>query len=149
MTDENIENREDSLRVYEVGYLLLPSIPEEKLAEHVATLKKFVADGSGKLISEENPQSRPLAYEMVKSIGTRNEKFNSAYFGWMKFELPAESIAPLQEQLTAHEAVLRFLLIKTTREATYVPRRIEQEVSSEESETPEVLDKKIDELVQE
>lgn len=151
MTD-TIDNREDSLRVYEVGYLLLPSIPEEKLADQVLALKKFIADGDGKIISEENPYSRTLAYEMVKTVGTRNEKFRSAYFGWIKFEIPAESVPALQTALKSSESILRFLLIKTTREETYVPRRSEEEVAENVEETPvaaQAMDTKIDELVEE
>jgi ribosomal protein S6 len=160
MTEE-IENKEGSQRVYEVGYLLLPSIPEERLSENSDAIKKMISDVSGTIISQGDPQFRNLSYEMVKTIGTRNEKFRTAYFGWIKFETDAENIAPLQEKLKMTDAILRFLLIKTVREDTLSSfARAEEmavesdgeDVSAPESEADTVapdeeIDKSIDELV--
>ncbi len=160
---EDIENKEDAQRVYEVGYLLLPSIPEERLSESVDAVKKMIADASGTIISQGDPQFRNLSYEMVKTIGTRNEKFRTAYFGWIKFETDAENIIPLQEKLRMTDAILRFLLIKTVREDTLSSfaraEEIEAESPDEDGSVSDIdtdtdatapdeeLDKSIDELV--
>lgn len=156
MTDEMIENAES--RIYEVGYLLLPSIPEEQVSKHVSSIKKMIEDAGGRFISEEDPRLRHLAYDMTKQIGTRNESFKSAYFGWIKFELPAGETVPLKVKLDGLEHILRFLLIKTVREITYVPRVVAEEEttqegqSGEEASSPvvaEELDKSIDALIAE
>lgn len=112
----------DGLRIYEVGYLLLPSIPEEKVPEHVTAIKGVITQAGGTFISEEDPTSRRLAYEMVKRIGTKNERFRSAYFGWVKFEVNGEELPAVKEKLDSMESILRSLIVKTVREDTYVPR---------------------------
>ncbi len=163
MTDNNIEKEEGNSRVYEVGYLLLPSIPEEKISDLVSAIKKMIAEAKGEIISQGDPQSKTLSYEMVKTIGTKNERFRTAYFGWIKFEMDAENILGLQEKLRATQEILRFLLIKTVREDTtssFV--RIDEEDATPSTEEPlakisedsstedvstEELDKSIDEMV--
>ncbi len=145
-------------RIYEVGYLLLPSIPEEHLAKEVSEIKKLISDAGGEFISEEDPKLRPLAYEMVKLVGTRNEKFRSAYFGWVKFETTAPEVLVLKEKFDSKESILRHLLVKTVREDTYVPRGLatdedgaqSEEVSSERvMVSPEEGEKVVDPIITE
>jgi ribosomal protein S6 len=161
MTEEMIEKDEN--RVYEVGYLLLPSIPEEQVSNHVSTIKKLIEGAGGEFISLEDPKLRHLSYEMKKLVGTSNTAFRSAYFGWVKFEMPAEGALNLKVELDKNENILRYLLIKTVRESTYVPRvavRGEDATVADSSETTtplpvvaeahvvaEDLDKSIDALV--
>ncbi len=133
MTTET--NSVDS-KVYEVGYLLLPSISEEQLPDHVSEIKKLIDAGEGVLISEENPKFRHLAYEMTKLIGTRNEKFTSAYFGWIKFEMTGENLLTLKAKLDAYQEVLRYLVIKTVRENTFMSNSLDVKDEKEEI-TPE------------
>ncbi len=161
MTEDHIEKNEgDSLRVYEVGYLLLPSIPEEQVSQNTEAIKKMIADVSGTVISQGDPQFQTLSYEMTKTVGSKNQDFKSAYFGWIKFEAPAESIPTLHDNLKSAENILRFLLIKTVRENTFMGLSktfTEEKDSSEEatSEAPasessqEDIDKSIEELVTE
>ena len=131
MIEEGSENR-----VYEVSYLLLPSIPEEQVPSHVSEIKKMIEGAGGQFISDEDPKLRHLAYEMTKLVGTRNERYKSAYFGWVKYEAPAQSAIDLKTQFDAKEEILRHLIIKTVRENTYVPAEI---VSDEVIDTPEAL----------
>lgn len=123
-------------RVYEVSYLLLPSIPEEQVPTHVAEIKKMIEGAGGQFISEEDPKLRHLAYEMIKLVGTRNERYKTAYFGWVKYEAPVESAISLKTQFDAKEEILRHLIVKTVREDTYVPTVIAEE---EVLDTPEGL----------
>lgn len=161
MTEDHIEkNEEGSLRVYEVGYLLLPSIPEEHILKNTEAIRKMIADVSGNVISQGDPQLRNLSYEMARSVGSKNQTFKSAYFGWIKFEAPAESIPTLHENLRSTENILRFLLIKTVRENTFMGlskiSAEEKDLSDETSEdvsvaesSQEEIDKSIEKLVTE
>lgn len=135
MTDEMIEGGNEN-RVYEVSYLLLPSIPEEQVPTHVAEIKKMIEGAGGQFISEEDPKLRHLAYEMIKLVGTRNERYKTAYFGWVKYEAPAQSAIDLKVLFDAKEEILRHLIIKTVREDTFVPTVVEEE---EILDTPEAL----------
>jgi ribosomal protein S6 len=160
---EDLNEAEDSTRVYEVGYLLLPSIPEEHIPEAVTAIKAVIKGAHGVSLSEEDPRLRPLAYEMTKHIGTENVRFNTAYFGSMKFEVVGNELPTIKAGLEALDSMLRFLIIKIGREQVHISRPVS---TNEDVETvgdlpvqageaqfvPEVssqdeLDKSIDALV--
>jgi ribosomal protein S6 len=105
--------------VYELGYLILPSIPEDSLSEVVTRLKSIFTKANGTEIASENPFKLDLAYSMSKAVGSRKYVVQEAYLGWMKFELEPESIPALNEEVKKVEEVLRFLLIKAPRETTF------------------------------
>ena len=129
MTDKenNIENNgksgKDTLKVYEVGYLLLPTLPEEKLGEEVASVRNLIEKNNGSFISEDFPKRKVLAYEMDKVIETKKFKFKEGYFGWVKFEVGSDAISNIEKGLKSNLNILRFLLINTARENTlYSPK---------------------------
>lgn len=111
--------------VYELGYHILPTVAEEALAEEVDALKALIVQSGGVFIAEEAPQRINLAYKMEKGERGKNTYFDSAYFGWMKFELSPEKTLELKDALENRPNVLRFLLIKTVREDTRVGWRAE------------------------
>jgi ribosomal protein S6 len=142
MTDSiELESGSDTLRVYEVGYLLLSSIPEEKVPDEVSRIKSFITSAGGTMISGENPEMRPLAYQMEKHIATRNERFDSAYFGWMTFEAAPALAVALKAELDGMESVLRFLIMKTVREVAVAPKKAPKEVVLEDS--AEIVDEAV------
>ncbi len=146
MTDEHQSEQESALRVYEVGYLVLPSVPEEHIPEFTNNLKGVILREGGAVISEGEPLIRPLAYEMVKPLGTRNERYKSAYFGWVKFEVSPQGALEIKKSLDAMESLLRFILVKTVREAPQVEKTLEGEEDQSLKDEPS-LDKSIEELV--
>lgn len=149
----------DNLRIYELGYHLLPTIAEESLGAEVSKLQSIISDNGGTIISEEFPQMRNLSFEMVKVSENKNIKFNKAYFGWIKFEIPGFSIGSISEKVTANPSVLRFIIVKTVKENTiYTPKiatiskkesKIEESVGGApvEKASPEEIDKSIDDLL--
>ena len=110
--------RTDTTKVYELGYLLVPSIGDAALAKEEATLKDFFASRGGELISSESPVMIDLAYTMLKVVHTDREKAKQAYFGWMKYEIETDQIVDIKKALDARASVLRYLLVKTVRENT-------------------------------
>lgn len=147
-------------RVYEVGYLLLPSVPEERVQSEVLKIKDLIKEAQGTLISEEDPKYRTLAYEMVKrTSATGIMRYTEAYFGWMKFEADASHLPLMKDKLDHSDTVLRYLLVKTVREDTFrSPTKAEDEETTGNEQgnvpavvraSPEELDKSIDALVAE
>jgi ribosomal protein S6 len=150
----HMEHTEDNMQVYEAGFLLVPTLPEEKLPGEFDAIKKLVSEHGGTIISEEMPKSRSLSYSMTKVVETKRYKFNEAYFGWVKFELSRSALAEVEKGLKVNTSVLRYLLIKTVRENTlYTPRIIKKatedgEVTEgEPALAPVDIDKSIDALV--
>lgn len=137
-TKETIGN--DGSKVYEVGYIVIPSVPEEKVPAWTESFKALITKNKGAIIADENPSLRPLAYRMQKKIGPTNFKFDQGYFGWVKFELDKGSIEKVKAALDTDESVLRYLLITTVAENTYLGKSAplaKEEVIAEK--TPEAV----------
>lgn len=157
----------DKATVYEVGFHIVPTVSPENLPKEVDAIKAILEKEKATIISEEFPKLRTLAYEMVKAVGQTRNKFDSAYFGWIKFEGSTNLVAELNKALTASEKILRFLIVKTVRENTLYGSKIlalekdEKDEKEEKAEAPaeegastpsksaqgEELDKSIDKLV--
>lgn len=122
MEDAN-EDVEINSRIYEVGYLLLPTIPEEGIPALYGNLKDLVVSLGGEIISDEMPKMITLAYTMSKVTQNVRSKFNSAFFGWVKFEINPEKVLELKKKLDLDPNFLRFLILKTVRENTIAAKR--------------------------
>lgn len=156
------ENEKDT-RVYELAYLFVPTIAEDKIAAKFGDVKALLEKGGAAFISEDMPKMIELAYEMNRTIDNKKTWFASAYFGWIKFELEPAQLASFEEVLKRDEEVLRYMIIKTVRENTIASKRTMSRpprmrenseeapavVSDEPTATPEEIDEQIDALVTE
>jgi ribosomal protein S6 len=117
---ENINTQGESTTIYEVSYLLLPSLAFEQVPTKVAALKEILTSAGGEMISDENPVLIDLAYPMTKVVGTTRHKVTSGYFGWIKFELPkgVGGIEAVKKALDGSDEIIRYLIVKTVRENT-------------------------------
>jgi len=120
MENEEKMELETELRVYEVGYLLLPYIQEADLAAQVALIKEQIAKAGGTVFSDEDPRLITLAYPMFKVFSNKKTKFENAYFGWVKFDGDPKTVAAIKKSIEALANVLRFTIIKTIRENTLI-----------------------------
>lgn len=154
--------KEGGLQVYELGYHIVSTVAEENVAKEVEALKAIVLKDGGSLVSEGEPKLINLAYSMTKSVADSKKKFNSAYFGWIKFETKSELIPEMKKKIDVVSTVLRYLLIKTVRENTmFTPKltvrtpgkeeapKVKKSIKTTETKAASVeeLDKSIDELV--
>src|SRR3954466_12579344 len=111
-------NKDKGTKVYEVGYLLIPTIPEEQLATEVESIKSLIEKHDGVFITEDFPKLRPLAYQMKKTTGGSNSKYNQAYFGWIKFEVISGALQVITKDIEKNPHILRYMIINTVRENT-------------------------------
>jgi ribosomal protein S6 len=121
--DTNEESVAKNTQIYEVGYLFVPTIEEDRVAETYGNLKDLIQSLGGELISDEMPKMIGLSYSMTKVISNIRHKFNTAYFGWVKFEMEKGKIAELKNKLDLDNNVIRFLITKTVRENTMATKR--------------------------
>jgi ribosomal protein S6 len=110
-------------RIYELGYLLVPTIEEKDTALEVGNIKGLIDNTGAVTISEEFPKLIDLAYEMSRVIENKNNYFTTGYFGWVKFEVDPAKIAEIDAVLKRNEKVIRYMLIKTVRESTMSPKK--------------------------
>lgn len=154
--------RQETGVVYEVGFHIVPTVTEDGVGKVVEKIRQAL--GGAEIISEQFPQKIALAYTVERSDSGKREKYNEAYFGFIKFALTREEIPAFEQSLRTMRDVLRWLLIETTREEiATAPRRAVFSSDRLEGETikkPEVvetdkkgevsdvdLDKSIDALV--
>ena len=121
--DENEIKEDEVVRVYEVGYLLVPTIEEINLPVTYGNLKELIMSFGGTIISDEMPKMIPLAYTMVKVVANVRNKFNAAYFGWVKFTMETDSVLELKKKLDLDSNIIRFLILKTVKENTIAAKR--------------------------
>jgi ribosomal protein S6 len=157
------EAKDDRLSVYEIGYLIASSVPEEKVPAEADAIKAIVTGAGAEVIADEAPHFQQLAYSMrVKMVSGAYEKYDSAYFGWIKFELGSSKIEAVKKAIEVKPSVLRMLLITTVREQTYLGKRAQsigmpaskEGVPAEEKKdappaTLADMDKSIEEMVKE
>jgi ribosomal protein S6 len=121
--DKNVTEEEANSRIYEVGYLLVPTISEEDLPVVFGNLKELVSALGGIHISDEMPKMIQLAYKMVKVVSNVRNKFNTAYFGWIKFTMDSDKVLELKKKLDLDPNFIRFLILKTVKENTIAAKR--------------------------
>jgi ribosomal protein S6 len=145
-------------RIYELGYLMVPTIEEKDVATEVGALKEVIDATGAVTISEEFPKLIDLAYEMTRVISNKNEHFVTGYFGWVKFEVDPSNVASIDLTLKRNEKLIRYILVKTVRENTLSPKknfsRTETKKRGSRKDTEEgavisneEIDKQIDALV--
>ena len=98
--------------------------PGDKLGTEFSSLKEVIEKNGASAISEEMPKMRALTYEMRKESAGKYQKFNTAYFGWIKFESTSEESLAIDAAFKKNPLILRYLLIKTVRENTMTVPRI-------------------------
>lgn len=147
-------------KLYEVGYLLIPLIPEDKVADEVNVLRSYIETAGGFIVSEDQPKMRRLAYDIKqRGIASKKSRFNDAYFGWMRFHAASEGVLTVEEAFDKNDKVLRYLVIKPIKDTPRIARvpgktkpgagvgeidKDKKEVISDQD-----LDKEIDQLLDE
>ncbi len=161
--EKQTEEKVDAMTVYELSYILLPSLAESEIPAKVGSLKDLITKAGGAVVSFEDPVLIDLAYSMTRVTPTSRTKVNSGYFGWVKFELSSDEVGKIKNKLDEMAEVVRYLIIKTVKENTLlngkmnlvreerhkkedvvdevVPEEEVKEISTEE------VDKSIDDLV--
>jgi ribosomal protein S6 len=167
---EKVENKEvgsqaslAGRQIYELGYHIVSTVAEENVPQEVLNLKAVVLQDGGSLVSEGEPKLINLAYPMTKSVADIKKTFDTAYFGWIKFETKSELMPIIKKAVDQNPLILRYLLIKTVRENTlYTPKltvrapekeapKVKKSIKTEEKKATSIedIDKSIDELVAE
>ena len=135
---ENVETiADDRTQIYEVGYHIIPIVSEADLGARVTAVRDVIESNGGNVISDEYPRHMDLAYDMAKVAANKRSIYPSAYFGWMKFESSPAGAKLIDVALHANNEILRYLLVKTVRENTMVPKKVLRAPRREDGDRPE------------
>ena len=132
----------ESTRTYELGFNLVPTIPEQEVAAQVDVLKALIEKANGTVGAIGNPEFIDLAYQMEKNVGSKRSKYSQAYFGWIKFEMTPESMETLKKSLDSVNELIRYILVKASVENTIVFKK--PKVEPKRDAVSDVLDESIE-----
>lgn len=154
MSENETANAQGEARLYELGINLVPTL-EGNIEAAFEKIKGYITSNGGSVTADSKPALIELAYTMGKNVDSKWYRYNTAYFGWVKFTAQGEALADIQEELDAEADVLRYMIIKTTPDASTdavavsqaiggdrdgeptAPEEVEPEESEEEEEVSE------------
>lgn len=92
------------MSVYEVTYILRPSLEESDVEERANTIGEIVKSQGGEVSSTERLGKKRLAYEI--------DDVREGHYVVMQFKSEAAVSKELERQLKLHEDVLRALIVR-------------------------------------
>jgi ribosomal protein S6 len=119
-------------RTYELGYILVPTIPEADVVAQVTELKNALAAVEGAVISEGEAEFIDLAYTIEKNVKSKKMKWSQGYFGWIKFTAAPDVLESLKKALDGNLELMRYMLIKTDAENNVVFKKPKVEAKRED-----------------
>jgi len=141
--------------IYEVGFQIIPTVTSAEAQDIFSKIRDIVEANGTEIIASNNPESISLAYEMRKKIGGKFQKYNDAYFAWIKYASSSDKVTKIRSEIEKIEAVLRFIIITTVRENTLISQKsaIIRKPESESHEpkmevTPEAMDEEINKTLE-
>lgn len=149
MTENKTNSTKEGFKVYELGIHLLPTLSEADVQVEFSKIKAQIEKLGGEFISESMPKLFTLAYEIPKTIKALKRWYETAYFGWVKFELEAKNLAVFEKFVKELENTLRYLLVKTVREDTIVSEDLLANDTVTEEETVASKTDVVEEVVSE
>ena len=120
---------------YELAFHVLPTVADGEVAAVFESLKNTITSSKGTLTDEEAPERIDLAYEIVINLEGKNRKFESAYFGWIRFSAVPSAIADITEAVDNDVNILRHLLIRLTRVEEETPFRYHEALKDQKMVT--------------
>jgi ribosomal protein S6 len=115
-TEQELEAGYNESRIYELGFHLDSELPSEEVKKTYQSLRDTIA-AAGTIIAEGEPAKVPLAYTISRSDQAGRRDFNSAFFCWIAYEAEGEGHESVLAAVKAENRVIRFLDIRTTKEA--------------------------------
>ncbi len=162
---KNTEETSSPPEVYEISFLLIPSLSESDVEVEVSKIRDVVEKSGGSIISDGSPKIRTLSYIMEMPHIIPKQKYDHAYFGWIKFESSRSTPDDIKKALFRSESVIRYIIVKTVKENTLFSSKVLRKEKDEDDkkkksdkpvqESPkkdisdEEIDKSIEELIAE
>lgn len=124
MTNETTFERSS---LYEVGFQIVPTLGEDGARDQAAKVVALVS-ARGPIASQGEPRLVKLAYTLRKPAEGRYQKFDTAYFAWVKFTAEPASIAGLEEDLRHEDGLIRYLIVKTVPDSDKTTAKLAAEI---------------------
>ncbi len=117
------ESALDGGRVYELAYILVPTLVGDAAGDKFQSLKTYLASKEVEFVAEDMPRLIELQYEMSRTIANKKTWFDEGHFGWVKFEADPSIVKAINDDLARDEQIIRYMIIKTVRENTIASKK--------------------------
>jgi ribosomal protein S6 len=151
----NTKENDSDPKLYELGFLLDPAVPEDAVSGEMAKLSQMLEAKGGRIEVVGTPILRTLAYTVEIAKAGKRYKYNQAHFSWLKFHLVPGEIEALNIEIGKFPGILRHLLVHgTMASSTPALRRYVKkdgvpgaEVLDAPKATEAEIDKEVDALI--
>ncbi|MEX2515257.1 MAG: 30S ribosomal protein S6 [Candidatus Paceibacterota bacterium] len=117
----------ENITIYEVGFLLAPTIPEDQVKAIETDMHEQITDAGGDIVASQSPEMRELSYEIeVKDEGEKRQ-FSRGQFGWVQFNLKPHQVDDVEKIFITADDVIRHLLVTVDDEAVAAATETEEE----------------------
>ncbi|MCA1806883.1 MAG: 30S ribosomal protein S6 [Actinobacteria bacterium] len=107
----------ENITIYEIGFLLAPTIPEDQVKAIETDMHKQITDAGGDIVASQSPEMRELSYEIeVKDEGEKRH-YSRGQFGWVQFNLEPHQVDDIEKIFITSDDVIRHLLVTVDDEA--------------------------------
>jgi small subunit ribosomal protein S6 len=128
-----IIHKEETLRTYEVSFIVNPNTTDEELKKLTGQLEQIITDQGGKITKTDHQGRRKLAYR----IG----KLDEGNYTFLFLEGSGREISEVERRLRVNDAVIRYMTVRTDedlkraekmkskRRGAAAPRRAEDDLA--------------------
>jgi len=99
--------KDDTQKIYELAFLVNPSLPEEELLSLIGNVRSWAKDAGCEISKETMPQKRKLGYSV--------NKFQSAFLVSLIIKGPSDVPEILNKKIIAENNILRHLFVNYTQ----------------------------------
>lgn len=124
---EDVKVEKGDTKLFELGYLYSPLVPEADIAAVVADkVGGLIVAAGGTIAGDIAPKMMPLAYPINKAVEHEHTLFTDAYFGAIRLNIAPESILGLEAKLKLEPALVRFTFLSLPKNAGQLvaPKRV-------------------------
>jgi ribosomal protein S6 len=129
---KNETHTSENAKLYELGFHIISTVAEDKVADAFSNVTGIINKNNGTVVKSAEPKAIKLAYTITKKIGAANERFNTAYFAWIKFEASSEDVESLKAEIDSNENILRYIIVKTVDDDEHSTAKLVGEEDTEE-----------------
>ena len=129
--------KSERARLYEVGFQIAPTLGEDGARGEAEKIKSLIQKEGGDVVSSGEPRQVRLAYTIRKEVEGKYQKYDTAYFGFFKFEAEPEALDAIREELDRTSSVIRYIVVQTVPDSEKTTAKLAAELREAEKKRRE------------
>ncbi len=114
---------------YELAFHVLPTVADGEVEKVQHDLRAEIEKVGGTFDTEEAAARFDLAYPISIRVDGKHKTFATSHLGWIRFMLIGSELDALKEELDVRTDLLRYMIIKLTKEEAAQPFKVHEVVS--------------------